>query len=78
MDRSKLPEFSFRPFLSGPRACGGRRIADMELQVGLRLLLKHYAFENDGPETGFRYSLAFRPILTDRLKIHRLSGHPHA
>lgn len=78
MDRSKLPEFSFRPFLSGPRACGGRRIADMELQVGLRLLLKHYSFENDGPATGFRYSLAFRPILTDRLIIHRLSGHPHA
>ena len=70
------PEFkngssAFKPFLSGPRACGGRRIAEMEINVALRILLRNFTFENTGPETGFRYSLAFRPIFTKDLKIKK-------
>lgn len=70
------PEFknyssAFKPFLSGPRACGGRRIAEMEINVALRILLRNFIFKNTGPETGFRYSLAFRPIFTNDLKIKK-------
>ena len=70
------PEFkndssAFKPFLSGPRACGGRRIAEMEINVALRILLRNFIFKNTGPETGFQYSLAFRPIFTNDLKIKK-------
>ena len=73
-DRSELSERSFRPFLSGPRSCGGRRIAEMELNVGLRLILKHFLLRNEGPDCAFEYSLAFRPIFSNDLVIERIEA----
>jgi cytochrome P450 len=83
--RAARPEFgrsggsdalAFRPFLSGPRACGGRRIAEMEINVALRLILDNFELTNEKPEipTAFRYSLAFRPILTSALTVKRHSN----
>ncbi len=60
---------SFRPFLSGPRACGGRRIAEMELTEALKILLRGFEFESPEADTGFQYSLAFRPTLTSGHKV---------
>lgn len=60
---------AFRPFLAGPRVCGGRRIAEMELNVGLRLILTNFEISTRAQQTGFRYSLAFRPVLTEELDI---------
>jgi cytochrome P450 len=64
---------AFRPFLSGPRACGGRRIAEMEINVALRLILDKFELINEQQDvpSGFRYSLAFRPILTNQLTVKR-------
>jgi cytochrome P450 len=76
--RAGRPEFqratpsdnvAFRPFLTGPRVCGGRRIAEMELNVGLRLILEKFELNTRAQQTGFRYSLAFRPVLTEALDI---------
>lgn len=58
------PNPAFRPFLSGPRACGGRRIAEMELDAALRLLLARFRFSSPLADPAFTYALAFRPVLT--------------
>ena len=65
------PNPAFRPFLSGPRACGGRRIAEMELTAGLRVLLTRFRFVSPPEDPGFDYALAFRPRLTPRHRIER-------
>ncbi|WP_438956816.1 cytochrome P450 [Cognatiyoonia sp.] len=73
-DWTALSKRSFRPFLSGPRSCGGRRIAEMELNIGLRLILKHFLLRNEGPDCAFRYSLAFRPLFSNDLVIERIEA----
>lgn len=65
---------AFRPFLSGPRACGGRRIAEIELTEALRLLVTRFRFASPPQDPGFDYSLAFRPQLTPAHQVQPLSG----
>ncbi|MBA3910932.1 MAG: hypothetical protein C0524_13920 [Rhodobacter sp.] len=67
------PNPAFRPFLSGPRACGGRRIAEMELTAALRLLVCHFRFESPAEDPAFSYALAFRPKLGRGHRITRLT-----
>ncbi|WP_417243305.1 cytochrome P450 [Celeribacter sp.] len=83
--RAGRPEFqrtapsdnvAFRPFLTGPRVCGGRRIAEMEINVGLRLILTHFELNTRAQQTGFRYSLAFRPVLTEALEVTPITAPP--
>lgn len=64
------PNPAFRPFLSGPRVCGGRRIAEMETTVALRAMLARFSFESPNEPPSFVYALAFRPVLTP---AHRLA-----
>ncbi len=66
------PNLAFRPFLSGPRACGGRRIAEMELTAALRLLLTGFRFESPADGPAFSYALAFRPRFTPDHRVTRL------
>ncbi len=54
---------AFRPFLSGPRVCGGRRIAELELTEALKILVERFEFHAPEENTAFQYSLAFRPKL---------------
>lgn len=63
----KVRQLGFRPFISGPRSCGGRRIAEMEMNVALEVLLRNYVIKNDAPPAGYDYALAFRPKLTPGL-----------
>jgi cytochrome P450 len=63
------PNPAFRPFLTGPRACGGRRIAEMELTAALVGLLQRFDFESPKEPTGFIYAVAFRPVLTPAHRV---------
>jgi len=66
------PNPAFRPFLSGPRACGGRRIAEMELTVALRLLVTRFRFASPEAFPAFTYAIAFRPVLTPEHRVSRV------
>ncbi|MCX7286373.1 MAG: cytochrome P450 [Rhodobacterales bacterium] len=66
------PNPAFRPFLSGPRVCGGRRIAEMELTAALRLLVSGFRFESPAADPAFSYALAFRPRFTSGHRVSRL------
>ncbi len=66
---SARPEFmdntynrnAFVPFLTGPRVCGGMRLARVELLQGLKVLVRHFQIERTGDEVHFDYTLAMRP-----------------
>jgi cytochrome P450 len=58
--------------LSGPRACGGRRIAEMELTAALQLLVTGFRFESPSADPAFSYALAFRPRFTPGHQVTRL------
>ena len=66
------PNPAFRPFLSGPRACGGRRIAEIEMTEALRHLLTSFRLESPPADPAFAYGLAFRPVLTPGHLVQRL------
>ena len=55
----------YLPFLSGPRACGGRRLAEMELAAALRALVMLFDFRmEEQSSVGIAYGLSFRPVIT--------------
>ncbi len=55
----------YMPFLSGPRACGGRRLAELELTSAVSVLSEIYDFHLEpGHEVLFDYGLSLRPRLT--------------
>ncbi|MFY0633711.1 MAG: cytochrome P450 [Vannielia sp.] len=63
LDAARPPR-GFIPFLTGPRVCGGKRIAEMEMIEALRLFLSRYEIETAKRETNFNYALALRPDLS--------------
>ncbi len=65
------PPSAFRPFLSGPRMCGGRRLAELELSVATQEIIRQFDIRNDSQKTDFSYALALRPNLSPGLKLER-------
>lgn len=63
-DAQQTP-LAFRPFLSGPRVCGGKRLAEMELLIGLPLILKRWRITTSSADIGYDYALALRPRSLD-------------
>jgi len=63
---------AFAPFLIGPRTCGGARLAQMELEEGLRALLTCFRFRRDTAEVAFDYGLAMRPGALAGVEVSRL------
>lgn len=52
---------AFRPFISGPRVCGGMRLAKRELLIGLRTLLGLYRVKPILGNPLLSYGLTMRP-----------------
>jgi cytochrome P450 len=65
------PPRSFVPFLTGPRVCGGRRLAEVEMLAALRLIVRRFQFETPARLTPFTYALAMRPVLAGHRIIRR-------
>jgi cytochrome P450 len=55
---------AFIPFLTGPRSCGGAKLARIELSEGLKAFLRIFSVERNGPEFAFDYALALRPRMS--------------
>jgi cytochrome P450 len=53
--------------------CGGRRLATLEIDEALRILLTRYKFANSAKDTAFQYALAFCPLLNNSLQIRAIS-----
>ena len=62
---------AFIPFLSGPRTCGGLRLARFELSEGLKAFLEQFVVAREGDAISFEYGLAIRPKAFDRVRIAR-------
>lgn len=52
---------AFRPFLSGPRVCGGKRLAELELLSALPQILRRWRIVSDSADVAYDYALALRP-----------------
>ena len=66
---------AYIPFLSGPRACAGMKLARQEVKCGMQALLKVFAVQACVEPRGLDYGLASRPsvqlerYLTPRLEV---------
>lgn len=60
---------AFRPFLSGPRVCGGKRLAEIELLAALPVILRHWTIPATDADIAYDYALALRPRGLDRLHL---------
>src|SRR5205085_12075965 len=62
---------AFIPFLTGPRMCGGARLAKMELSEGLKAFVRLFSVERRSGEFAFDYGLAMRPDSWESLAMSR-------
>ena len=62
---------AFIPFLSGPRTCGGARLAQIEILQGLKAFAERFVCRNPTAEVIIDYSLAMRPGVNPKLSIER-------
>ncbi len=54
----------YLPFLTGPRACGGRRLAEAELATAVRTFCRLFEFAIKSPsDVSSEYGLSFRPAI---------------
>jgi cytochrome P450 len=60
---------AFVPFLTGPRMCGGARLARLEITEGLKTFLRLYEVRGGTDEFRFDYGLAMRPNSWDHIEI---------
>lgn len=70
----KFVPMAFRPFLSGPRVCGGKRLAEMELLVALPLILRRWQITSIAPDIDYDYALALRPRDMGAVRLDVLRG----
>jgi cytochrome P450 len=52
---------AFAPFLSGPRVCGGMKLAKLEMSAALSCFIRRYHVERRGEDVRLDYALAMRP-----------------
>ncbi|KAH8243064.1 hypothetical protein KR032_004292 [Drosophila birchii] len=62
--------FVFLPFGFGPRMCVGKRIVEMELELGIARLLRHFSVEfNHSTKNAFRSALVNLPNIPLKFKF---------
>lgn len=60
---------AYIPFLTGGRACGGQRLAQVELEQGLQVLLDHFDMSQPQGLTPINYVTTSRPVFSSDLVI---------
>lgn len=65
---------AYVPFISGARVCGGRRIAELELQIVLKEMLKRMRFSTDQKAFTHDYALSQRAVMPKDFTITPLSA----
>jgi cytochrome P450 len=62
---------AFQPFLSGPRACGGVRLARMEVRAALIAFIRRYEVtRGDGP-VRVAYGMTMQPATWNELSFSK-------
>ena len=56
-------------FSSGPRICGGMKLARIELLQGLKAFVRHFKVTRNDTPVYFDYTLAMRPVDHGQLLI---------
>ena len=69
---SKSAPKAFRPFLSGPRVCGGKRLAEMEMLTAMSAILRKWQIFTDEADVGYEYALAMRPASLGGVRIEAI------
>ena len=64
---------AFRPFLSGPRVCGGKRLAELEMLVALPEILRKWRIVSTLPDVSYDYALALRPRSLAGVRLEALA-----
>jgi len=64
---------AFRPFLSGPRVCGGKRLAEIEMLVALPEILRRWRIISDSSDVSYDYALVMRPRSLNTVRLEALS-----
>jgi cytochrome P450 len=65
---------AFIPFLTGPRMCGGARLARLELTEGLKVFVRRFSVTRRSNEFSFDYGLALRPNSWRHIEIRQRAG----
>ena len=60
---------SFMPFSAGSRACGGARLAMMEIEQALRAFLPRFTIHQPAEAVGFNYSLSLASATSGTIKL---------
>ncbi len=68
--RKTYNKLAFVPFFSGPRICGGMRLARMEIREALKLFLKRFRISRTDEVIDFEYGLILRPANYHRLRLN--------
>lgn len=63
---------AFRPFLSGQRVCGGKRLAEMELLSALPQILRRWRIVAGSTDVSYDYALTLRPHTLDGIRLQAL------
>jgi cytochrome P450 len=66
---SSRPSKAFRPFLSGPRVCGGKRLAELEMMIAMGAVLQKWQIMTSDKDIGFEYALAMQPASLAGVKV---------
>jgi cytochrome P450 len=72
-DGQPIPR-AFRPFLSGPRVCGGKRLAELEMLVALPAILQRWRIVSASSDISYDYALALRPHDLSTVQLEALSS----
>ena len=62
---------AFIPFLTGPRMCGGARLARLELTEGMKAFVRRFSVTSAAHDFAFDYGLAMRPNAWKHVEIRR-------
>lgn len=72
--KSTYQNIAYIPFLSGPRVCGGMKLAKRELKIALKLILHQFRVKEISVPLSITYGLTSRPATTIDDYLERITN----
>ena len=64
---------AFRPFVSGPRVCGGKRLAEIEMLAALPEILRRWRIVSVSSDLSHDYAIGLRPRNLNSVRLEALA-----